>query len=749
MHFLPHIRCLNIKKYCKIAIRLFVVVIVLIIGKTAYDIKIPNLSLRGAAEDSQRFQVLDRNGIPLGISYMTSFNTSNIVPLYETPELLRNAFITSEDQHFFSHNGVDWRARLAALWQNIHAGKKIRGASTITEQVVRIINPRPRNLWSRWLEGFEAILLESRASKGKILNFYLNQIPYAANRRGIAQAARYYFNRDLDTLTHKEMLALAVLPRAPSAFDLYKNPQKIEASIGRLARNMADRGELTTQEQEQIIAEKFLLEPPSAQASATHFINYIRETIPYSLSENGVLLSTMDAELQNKAQSLLDERIKSLKRKQVHNGAVLVVDYTSGEILVWAVAGAGDEQLRSETPASEIDAVRSPRQAGSSMKPFLYALALDSGWSPATMLDDAPMSEAIGSGIHYFHNYGRIFYGKISLREALGNSLNIPALETIGFVTPARYLETLHLLGFMSLSKPVEFYKEGLALGNGEVTLFEMVQAYSALANRGIFRPITPLAQPPFARAEKRVYSQEATSIIANILSDSFARRREFGAGSILNLPVQTAVKTGTSTDYHDAWVMGFNSRYMVGVWMGNLDQTPMDGVTGSTGPALVLRGIFYYLAEHEKASPLYLSPRLVQKEVCSNYEQPTEKKEEISNCFPHTEYFIAGTESNNLSANEKPEARKQGINLVRPTEGLQIAYDPRIPAYAQAFEFVADGITNGSRVEWFLNGKLVGRAQNSRLLWPVTRGQYTLAVKEFGNAENLISSDLVHFSVK
>lgn len=730
------------KKYLKNTLLLFAVFVVLLICKTAYDIKTPSLSLRGVAADSQRFQVLDRSGKPLGISYKTSFNNADIVPLYEVPEFLRNAFIISEDQHFFEHSGVDFRARASALWQNIHAGKKVRGASTITEQVVRIIHQRPRNLWSRWLEGFEAILLENKASKGEILEFYLNQVPYAANRRGIAQAARYYFNRDVGTLTHKEMLALAVLPRAPSAFDLYKNPEKIEASMARLAQTMADRGKISEQEKTQIIIDKFVLEPPPAQLSATHFINYIRETIPYNLSENGTLLTTLDADLQNKAQSLLDERVKALKHKQVHNGAVLIVDYTNGEILAWAVAGAGDAKLKSDTPAGEVNAVLSPRQAGSSMKPFLYALALDSGWSPATILDDAPMAEAIGGGLHDFHNYSRTFYGKISLREALGNSLNIPALETINFVTPARYLDTLHLLGFASLNKPVEFYKEGLALGNGEVTLFEMVQAYSAIANRGIFRPLTPLSQPPFTRESKRVYSQEATSIIANILSDPFARRREFGASSVLNLPVQTAVKTGTSTDYHDAWVMGFNSHYMVGVWLGNLNQSPMDGITGSTGPALVLRGIFYHLATQEKAKPLYLSPKLVQKEVCSNYEDTAEK----NNCFPRTEYFIAGTEN----TNEKSETSKRiGISIARPTEGLQIAYDPRIPASTQEFEFVADGITQGNKVEWFLNDKSVATTLSGHLLWAVTRGKYTLVAKEFDDAKKLISSDLVHFNVK
>lgn len=716
------------------------ILLTIFVFKTTWDIETPVLSLRNLTSDAERFQVLDRYGKPLSISYQNRFNTTDIVPLYKIPEILQKAFVTSEDRHFFEHNGMDFRARVSALWQNIRVGKAVRGASTITEQVVRIIHPRPRTLWSRWIEGFEAMLLERNSSKGEILEFYLNQVPYAANRRGVSQAARYYFNRDLDTLTHKEILALAVLPRAPSALDLYKNPDNIEAAIARLVQAMEERDELQSGEQEKLARENLVLEPPSSVLNTTHFINYIRETTPYQLSKNGVLLTTLDAGIQRKSQKLLDERIKALKRKQVHNGAALVVDHVTGEIIAWVVGGAGDEELNNQTPASTIDAVRAPRQPGSSMKPFLYALALDSGWSPATMLDDEPMAEAIGSGLHDFHNYSHTFYGKISLREALGNSLNIPALQTISFITPERYLDKLHSLGFVSLTKPAEFYKDGLALGNGEVSLFEIVQAYSTLANRGIFRELTPLPQSPFIRKSRRIYSEEATSLIANILSDPYARRREFGAGSVLNLPVQTAVKTGTSTDYRDAWVLGFNSRYVVGVWLGNLNQTPMDGITGSTGSALVMRGIFSELSERERLKPLYLSPKLAQEQVCTDYGQKNAK-----NCFPRTEYFVPGTEPTNTEQAKK----SNGITLLRPTEGLQIAYDQRIPRDMQAFEFVADGIVDNHKVEWTLNGNLVARTDDGHFLWPVERGYYKLVVKEIGDKEKIVSSDMVHFNVK
>jgi penicillin-binding protein 1C len=705
--------------------------IAIITAATVWAVETPRLSLQGG----ERFAVMDRQGQPLGISYQNRFNVSDTRPLHNVPEILRRAIVTAEDRRFFTHKGVDWQARGGALWQNLRAARFVRGASTITEQVVRILHPRPRNLWSRWVEGFEAQLLERQASKGEILEFYLNQVPYAANRRGVAQAARYYFNRDLQTLTKKEMLALAIFPRAPSALDPRKKPEAINARVQYLAQAMEERRELPPGEALRLQLQPLSVEDASPLLNAGHFITYIRETVPYRLSEHGTLQTSLDGALQSQVQTLLDERVKTLKRKNVHNGAALVVDHQSGEILAWVVAGAA---AKDQTPGSAIDAVRTPRQPGSSMKPFLYALALDSGWSPATELDDAPMAEAIGTGLHDFQNYSHTFYGKISLREALGNSLNIPALETIGFVTPERYLDKLHALGFASLTQPAEFYKDGLALGNGEVSLLEMVRGFSVLANRGVLRPMTPLTQTSYNRESHSVYSAEAASLIGNILSDPFARRREFGAGSVLNLPTQTAVKTGTSTDYRDAWVLGYNARYTVGVWLGNLDQMPMDGVTGSTGPALVLRSIFAQLEDRQMPQPLWLSPRLQLRDVCSG-------PESAGNCYPHTEYFMPDTRDPHPVQRSKQEV----LNVVRPSEGLQLAYDPRVPKDVQAFEFVASGVAPGNQIEWVLNGKSVSTAASGRFLWPVQRGAYTLLAQELGQTGNIMSAKTVHFSVK
>lgn len=651
-------------------------------------------------QGADNIQIQDRQGIPLTYSYVSSWNTQEILSLHQIPDFLRHSFIQSEDHRFFEHNGVNWQARGRALWQNVRHQRTVRGASTITEQVVRMLHPRPRNLWSKYIEGIEAAALEKKYTKAEILEFYLNQLPYAANRRGISQAARFYFDRHVTTLTEREMLALVVLVRAPSAYDLYRYPERTEKLIDRLAEKVAAGDRLSA-----IRVQKIHLVPPQKVTEARHFARYVRK---HPAAYRGTVMTTLDSSLQAGVQNILDRRLYALSGKKVSNAAALIVDHTTGEIKAWVVAGAGDPEAK----AADIDAVQVPRQPGSSLKPFLYAQALDKGWSAATFLDDSPLSEAIGTGLHRFRNYSRSHYGPISLREALGNSLNIPALLTIRYVGVADYLSLLHQMQFQNLVQGADFYDEGLALGNGEVTLYELVQAYAALANRGVWRPLKVLLYDPAPRAGQPVYTEESASLIGNILSDPWARRLEFGQGSVLNLPQQTAVKTGTSTDYRDAWAMGYNDRYVVGIWMGNLDNSPMEGVTGAMGPALALRAIFSRLNTERDTKRLYISPSLVQKEVCLR-PQP--------DCLLRKEWLLPG------QSPVGPQDVRHTPELVRPTQGLQIAYDPRIPSKYQNFRFEVATFAPGTEVEWVLNGRNLTRTSTPSYLWAVEKGRHRL----------------------
>lgn len=686
---------------------------------------------------------LDRRGQRLNATVQNQWNQTDQISFHDVPEFLVKAFITAEDKRFFSHNGVDWLARLDALRQNIFACRAVRGASTITEQVVRITQPRPRTLWSRWLEGFCAMRLERAHTKLEILEFYLNQVPYGGNRRGIVQAAEYYFDRTVSTLSPKEILALAVLVRSPKWLDPRNHSRNLERAIQRLASRLpSDAIPLL----DRYLKQKIGVRHPSLDVNPRHFVAYVQDQMTADGSgaapdETHQLIHTsLSKDLQSGCQKLLNRHLTRLAHRNVRNGALLVVDHRTGEILAWVVGNADDEHVSS----SRIDAVLVHRQPGSALKPFIFALALEKGWTAATLINDAPLEEGVGYGMHEYHNYSRNFYGPISLREALGNSLNIPALKALQYVGSENFLSFLNSVGITSLSEHPNHYGDGIALGNGEVSLLEMVQAYTVLARGGLYKPLSWHAGREERSGSVRVLSAETASLVSDILSDPTAREKEFGLGSILNLPYQTAVKTGTSSGYHDAWAFGYNDAYVVGVWLGNLDYAEMNEVNGSTGPAFVLRAVFQELNRNRDPGPLFLSPKLVKKRICGNNESGLSTPIDCRD-----EWFAPGTGPETATL-EEPAAP---VRFRKPSPGLLLAKDPRIPDESEFFEFslscpqeIADKIRN---VTWIVNGKSIGCTQKPEFLWPVTRGAYTAeAVIDLNGQRTPIRAEAVAFQV-
>ncbi len=696
----------------------------------------PPESLHAITSTASTPQILDRYGTPLSVTFQNDWNVHEIVPLHEIPEFLKRAFIHAEDKRFHEHRGPDWIARIVALRTNLANGRAVRGASTITEQVVRMLQPRPRTLWTRWLEGFEASRLQAAFTRDEILEFYLNQVPYAANRRGVRQAGNYYFSRDLDTLSRKEMLALAVLVRSPSRLDLYRQDDAVSATIRRVANLMSERGEISPTERDRILKEVLNLRKSELPVSAPHFVSFVKSSIAADPASGPWITTTLDAGLQRTVQNLLDRRLAYTAEKRVEHGAVLVADSRTTEVLAWVVGGGGD----SGGPRTHIDAVKSARQPGSALKPLLYALALDSGWTAATVIDDSPLAADVGHGLHNYQNYSRRFYGPIGLRDALGNSLNIPALKALRFVGTAAYLGTLREMGFTSLSEHPDAYGDGLALGNGAVSLYELVQAYAALARGGVYRPLTVLAEAGRQTSDRQVLSEESASLVADILSDPGARALEFGRNSVLNFTAPTAVKTGTSSDFRDAWAVGFDSHYTVGVWMGNLDQTPSQGVTGSTGPALLLRSIFSELSRTEEPEPLYLAPSLRRLSVCV-----PDPRNPVRGCVNREEWFAPGTEP--AAAGIRP-ASAGPIAFRQPSPGLLMAMDPRLPPESQAFELRLDGTEPSDRVHWIIDGNDYQTAGGS-LLWSLSRGTHDISAKVWRGARQVAELNSFSFTVK
>jgi len=673
---------------------------------TTTSIKPPPSSLTEHVRIAKKNIYLDRNGHRLNVTYENHWNMHDVVELHQVPEFLIAAIVQSEDKRFFNHAGVDWLARLNAARQNLLAGEVVRGASTITEQVVRMIRPRPRTIWSRWLEGFEAMSLERHFSKLAILEFYINQVHYKARRRGVVQAARYYFDRDVSTLSKKEMLALAVLVRSPKWLD----PGKQISRLDRAMVDLADRLELSQEAYKKINAHKITLNQANDIPDVSHFIRHAETVKNKQASSSGVIGTTIDLELQVKVQSILDTRLERLKQHNAANGAVLLVNHETNEILSWVVGFAGAENRQ----FNKIDTVTVKRQPGSTLKPLLYANAIRDGWTAATMLDDSPLEESVGLGMHTYQNYSRGHYGFISLREALGNSLNIPAVKTVQYVGTGEFLSFLRDLGIESLSGHPKVYGDGLALGNGELTLYELVQAYTVMARMGDYKPLSFLEGEHLNNRSYRVLSEDITSLVADIISDPAAREKEFGRDSVLNFPYQTAVKTGTSSDYRDAWAIGFNDRFTAGVWIGNMDYSEMNEVTGSSGPVLVLRSIFNELNRFREVRPLYLSGNLNRQRVC--IESGLAQHED---CEARDEWFLPGTGPDGTAElASEPRIRK-------PSKGLMLAMDPRIPDEHEYFEFALGKRTDINNVRWYVNDQLVATTRDFKYNWKLSRGNF------------------------
>lgn len=711
---------------------------------------LPKLLAPPGGNTSKR-QIVDRAGTPLSYTFASGWNLTDQRPLHAIPESLQRAFIEAEDRRFYEHSGVDWLARFHAGWQNIRARQVVRGASTISEQVVRMLHPRPRTVWARFVEGFEARQLERTFSKQEILEFYLNQVPFAARRRGVAQAARYYWDRDLDTLNEREQLTLAVMVRAPERLNLYKDARGVESGVTALADHLNHTGRLPDEARASLNLQRLTQTPSTLPVRADHFVRYVQTVA--SDTEQPRIMTTLDPEIQAIAQKIVDERVADLAKHHVTDAAILIVDNQNAEIVAWVNAGSFSAEH-----GSQIDAILTPRQPGSTLKPLLYAAALSKGWTGATIISDSPLAEAVGAGLHTYRNYSRAYYGDVSLREALGNSLNIPAIKTIHFVGVYEFLQLLRSTGFSSLQKGAEFYGEGLALGNGEVTLFELVQAYAMLANRGVWRPLRATRGEDTAMNEKprQIVSPEVSSLIGNILSDPQARRREFGNDGLLRLPVQTAVKTGTSTDYRDAWTIGYTENFTVGVWMGNLNRASMNDITGAKGPALVLRSIFSKLQPRKESRPLYLSPSVAKYAVC-----PHTGKRAGPTCPHIEELFIPGTEPtttcsrkhNEDHATFKEHSTDSGaVEITMPTPGLNFARDPRIPDAFEAIQFELSAPQEITKVRWFVDDKEFGTTTGNtrKLLWPLVEGHHIVKAEvTFAHTSETTTTQEVGFWVR
>lgn len=535
----------------------------------------------------QSIALLDRNSIPLRETRVAE-RFSHELPLAEVPRHVIDAVLAAEDKRFYTHHGIDWLATSRAAFAGLTHGRIVSGASTITQQLVKISQRRPRTFRAKVIESITAVRLEQSWSKEQILGAYLNRLDFGNLNLGLAAAADYYFGKPVSDLSDAEAAFLAGLPRNPRKL----NPHvALEAARRRqitVLERMQANHRLDSARYDRAVAEPLALRPPQRRFRAPHFVEMVLRQLPETPAPE--LRTTLDLRLNDRVDTILRERIAQLREQNVRNAAAVVIENSTGNV----IALVGSENYF-EPDSGQVNGAWAARSAGSALKPFTYLLALERGATPATMVADVRTSFSADGGFYRPENYNRRCYGPVRYRTALASSLNIPAVKVLlAAGGPAALHERLREVGLTTLNRPPEIYGLGLTLGNCEARLLEMTNAYASLARLGEFQPWRVTAANP--TTPRRYSRPELVWQIADILSDNSARTLAFGMNSALRFDYPVACKTGTSTDFRDNWTIGFTPEFSVGVWAGNFDGSPMREVSGVTGAGPILHAIFDYL---------------------------------------------------------------------------------------------------------------------------------------------------------
>lgn len=656
---------------------LFGLVILAILGGSALLISyyriartLPSVDdLRNRTSQFETTRILDRNGNPLYEILDPNAGRRTYVPLDSISPVLIAATIATEDQDFYTHPGFDPWAIIRALWVNYRTEGQGGGASTITQQLARalLLSPEERAQRTYLRKAREIILaaeITRRYSKDEILELYLNEIYYGNLAYGIEAAAETYFGKTANQLTLGEASFLAGLPQSPAVYDIYTNR---ETTLARQQQALVLMFVLSQQDGciavsnseapicvDQVAAVNAANEiknraftPPNINARYPHWVNFVRSQLEtqydaQTIYRSGfIVYTTIDPALQNEAQRIVSEQVALLADKDAKNGALVAIEPSSGEIL----AMVGSPDFNNAAISGQVNMATSPtRQPGSSIKPITYVAAFEKGWTPSTLIWDVP-SEFPPSGDpndprepYKPVNYDGRFHGPVTVRTALANSFNIPAVKTLQFVgvyddpnTPEKdgMIGMAERLGITSLTRPD--YGLALTLGGGDVSLIEMTSAFSVFANGG--RKVPPVSilkivdfqgnviyeyQPPEG---EQVIRPEHAFLISSILSDNEARAWMFGRNSALNLPFPAAAKTGTTNDFRDNWTLGYTPDLAVGVWVGNADYAPMVNTTGLSGAAPIWSQFMQYAVPYvtnNNPTPFRIPPGITETIICN-----------------------------------------------------------------------------------------------------------------------------------
>ncbi|MEJ1126752.1 penicillin-binding protein 1C [Variovorax sp. CCNWLW225] len=681
--------------------------------------------------------VLDRSGELLQrVRTDATVRRGQWIPLADVSPALRMAMVLSEDRRFYEHSGIDWRAVSSAAWANLW-NTRTRGASTITMQLSGLLDEdlrranSGRTFTQKIGQTVAATQLERNWRKDQILEAYLNIVPFRGEIVGIDALARTLFGKAPSGLDAREAAVAAALVRAPNAkpaqvaqracevMRAMEPGQKIDCDAldmftsAAVQRRAFDANEGIAPH----AARRVLKELAEAEATAKSAAP-ARQAGPRETA----VRTTLRAPLQRFALDALQRHLKELRGRHVEDGALVVLDNASGEVLAWVGSSGPLSQ------AAEVDAVTALRQPGSTLKPLLYAQAIaERRLTAASLIDDSSAQINTASGLYIPQNYDRQFKGPVSARTALAASLNVPAVRTLVMVSPESFARQLRAAG-LPLRENGDYYGYSLALGSAEVSLLSLTNAYRMLANGGRYGTTTLTARtaapPPVsptkakagdnASAAAPMLDPAAAFIVGDILSDANARTRTFGLDSILSTRFWTAVKTGTSKDMRDNWAVGWSQRYTVGVWVGNASGASMWDVSGTSGAAPVWAEVMRFLHAREPSRAPRPPAGLVEARVAFGPGADGNPLEAARG-----EWFLQGTEQPLFALDTgagTPAANTAAARIIAPVDGTIIALDPDIPPLHQRVRFESEG----RGVQWRIDGKHFARGNSAQWLpWP------------------------------
>lgn len=539
--------------------------------------------------------ITDRHGVPMARLVLPSSQRASPVRLDEIPQDWVACTLAAEDKRFWNHGGVDVWATARAAWDAVRMREVVSGASTITQQLIKISSPpRKRTISTKMYESLAAVQLERRWTKEEILSAYLNRLDYGNRSIGVAEAARFYFQKPLADLSLAECALLAGLPQGPSMLNPLRHPKRALERRQVVLRRSQAAGFLDAGRVQRAMAEPLRVHPLRTRSIAP----WLRAV---SLPEGAVgrVASTLDAGLQDDVESIVREEVNHLRHANLRHAAVVVLENKSAEVL--ALVSSADW---SDPRGGEINGAFAPRSPGSALKPFTYLLALEKGQrSSVSLLADVPSPFRTPQGVELPQNYDRAYRGPVMLRDALACSLNVPALRELNRLGgPGELHALLTHWGVGTLGEEPDAHGLGLTLGNAPVRLIELAGAYATLARGGTHRPPHLFATgDAVATTTTPGISAESCFLIADILSDAAARAPTFPPGGPLDLPFPCAVKTGTSSDFRDNWCVGFTRDFTVAVWAGNFENQPMKEISGVDGAAPVFQRVMLRLHRHQK----------------------------------------------------------------------------------------------------------------------------------------------------